>query len=38
VISVRGGGRIVLLQIGGKSKKDRTYLTMEVFARGRVQI
>lgn len=37
VISVRGSGRIVLCEIGGKSKKDRTYLTMEVFMRPKVR-
>ena len=38
VISVRGGGRIVILEVGGKSKKDRTYLTMEVFLRNRIRV
>ena len=31
VISVRGKGRIIIRQSGGKSKKDRTYITLEVF-------
>ena len=33
VISVRGMGRIVIGEEGGKSKKDRSYLTMEIFSR-----
>ena len=33
IISVQGKGRIELKEIGGKSNKDRTYLTMETFLR-----
>ena len=33
VISIRGIGRIVVGEEGGKSKKDRNYLTFEVFSR-----
>jgi RNA-binding protein YlmH len=33
VISIRGMGRVILKETGGKSKKDRIYLTMEVFSR-----
>ncbi len=33
IISVRGMGRIKIGEAGGKSRKDRTYLSMEVFSR-----
>ncbi|MGI5899485.1 MAG: YlmH/Sll1252 family protein [Christensenellales bacterium] len=33
IISVRGMGRVKIGEAGGRSRKDRIYLTMEVFSR-----